>query len=883
MTSNIINAFLVYLGKFLNPDNFSILRIPHFVLIPALIMALIMLRKAFKNKKADYILFSSAFLLYFAIHMVRASNIRYLIPFLPLIVLFFLLFIKEGFKSNKIFITGFIITLLCIGGSFVFETRLLLVKYLMNGIALVLIGAGGYLTARKYKLSSLVNLAIPIYIAVISLATSVYFLTTSTGQAGQIRNCIDLGYNREIKTILSQFPANEKKWINLNGGLTHFYYDFLSGNQINLISDFIPKKYLLHKYSNKIFYRFKISSIRKFKRSIKLNGIGKVGLIVSTHPNYVYPNQNWVERLIQCDWLVLQDSIQLKNKVLYIFDVAIIEKPKNTLPVNHSVIKTLTPTLTADNVVLTNPNTIVKFQLKKINAYSAIDKKNKQSYKIFDLNNLNGDKWLNKKSSPGYFNGFNDFIDCDIPVNSYKTLSAWIKPASLLQKGVIAGHFTNIKPYDKTRGKGLQYKNGYVYAFARNNNLGSKLIARIPKDDWVHIAAVFATNGALYINGVKKGEGDLSHFYHAYTFAIGAARTSVPSRPTLSDVFFGYIDDVRVFKDYIPPEEISNLWLNTKNKYQVYWGARSDSDIQEELRARQEARARRRKRKVNRGQALLTNRGQAPIKTPNTEYPTPLFAGVIPNTDSNGIVTPSTGQGGPGRRSEAGKLGSSEADPNGIVSPSTGQGGGNIPNTEYRNEITPLFAGGIPNTPGRDSFLTNNFYSAPNNYLISKNLKRFSELAVSIRETIVWEGSLTNASKAEIKVPENILLPDTRYYWQMKIIDENGDSSPASDTTYFTTPQDNHVAGMEDEVRDPQSETRGPQSEVRNPQSENPSTQPLNSSPRGSETIPLGTQPLNSSPRGSETIPLGTQPLNHSITHKPIYKYDVIDGIIEKM
>jgi len=183
-------------------------------------------------------------------------------------------------------------------------------------------------------MSSLTNLAIPIYIAVISLAVSVYFLTTSTGQAGQIRNSIDLGYNREIKTMLNQLPFGEKKWINLNGNLPNYYYGLSGGYQNNIISDFIPKKYLLHKYSSGKFYRFKISSIRKFKRKIKQCGISKVGLIVSTHPNYVYPNQNWIEQLIKCEWLVLQDSIQLKNKVLYIFDVAIIEKPKNTLVVN---------------------------------------------------------------------------------------------------------------------------------------------------------------------------------------------------------------------------------------------------------------------------------------------------------------------------------------------------------------------------------------------------------------------------------------------------------------------------------------------------------------------------------------------------------------------
>lgn len=127
------------------------------------------------------------------------------------------------------------------------------------------------------------------------------------------------------------------------------------------------------------------------------------------------------------------------------------------------------------------------------------------------------------------FDGVNDYVNLsgleqedstDAPV---RTMEVIIKPGTTSQSSGVIGSF-HPDSYWKTNGRGIQYENGVVYALGAIGD-GSKILSTSLTDlsQPHHIAAVFSSNGKLYIDGNLVDTGDISGNTN-YQFNIGSDR-----------------------------------------------------------------------------------------------------------------------------------------------------------------------------------------------------------------------------------------------------------------------------------------------------------------------------------------------------------------------
>lgn len=315
----IFDTIILYIGKILYPRTFSFISIPKIIVLPAIIYAFSAFLSWWKNRDLKYFL---PMILFFntIIIILRTSHGRYLLGVSFLFILFFLLFIKEGFKratySRNILIatTAFVIL-----GLF-FETTFLYQKIVLEISLLILLWVI-WLLRKKGKV--LFSFSKKIFLlALISgmFLTSVAF----SSEIGQISSFTKYGYNREARELLKPFNQNEKIWIN----------DFGSGELINVyrknfyneaewnwrLADWVPKKYLLKIYSSNNTYSFGLNNIEDFHSEIRANELEKVALVVSLLEEE-FPFQGKLKELKNQDWLKLLDVVELQNKKLYIFEV----------------------------------------------------------------------------------------------------------------------------------------------------------------------------------------------------------------------------------------------------------------------------------------------------------------------------------------------------------------------------------------------------------------------------------------------------------------------------------------------------------------------------------------------------------------------------------
>ncbi len=93
-----------YIGKVLYPRSFSFISIPKMIFFPAFLTSILLFTRFFK--KRDYTFLSFALILwsYILVFVLRASFDRYLFPILPVVVYFFVIFIRDLVKERKKFL-----------------------------------------------------------------------------------------------------------------------------------------------------------------------------------------------------------------------------------------------------------------------------------------------------------------------------------------------------------------------------------------------------------------------------------------------------------------------------------------------------------------------------------------------------------------------------------------------------------------------------------------------------------------------------------------------------------------------------------------------------------------------------------------------------------
>ena len=316
----IVNLGLSYIGKIFYPRTFSFLSIPFLILVPAVILSWDYLRRWFKEKRKELVFLSIFLLTYLVIYILRASLGRYLLPVAPVIIIFFLYFLKDIQREKKYLWILILTTVLSALGIY-FEYSFVWVKILAT---VLLLGPMWimYFSKRFNK-----DISKYILIVAISLFTAGTSLLGSYTH-GQIGAYLMYGYNRECEKIVALVDEDERVWINDIGWDRIPYFlrheDVQSAEWKWSLREWVPKKKMLKQREGLKTFNFSSGEIVKFEEELKSKNVDKVVFIdlKEKYSNEKY-NTIKIEDILKLDMLKLRQEMDGKNKRILIFDVSL--------------------------------------------------------------------------------------------------------------------------------------------------------------------------------------------------------------------------------------------------------------------------------------------------------------------------------------------------------------------------------------------------------------------------------------------------------------------------------------------------------------------------------------------------------------------------------
>jgi hypothetical protein len=308
-----------YVGKILYPRTFSFLSIPKVILFPALFTSILLFKKALKKKDNTFVVFSVLFWQFLLIYILRASFDRYLFPILPIVIFFFILFLKDLVKEKKKYIWVIVVSfLLALGGLF-FEADYILIKLLLNVLLVV-----GYLLHLFFSQKGKdIFIPLVLFVSAVSFAVVAYFFYAN----GQLRYYLLWGNDYEIEKVVTYFNNDEKIVLN-DVGWDILPKVYRGDNQYNVewrwdFEEWVPRKKYLKMLDRMNTFGINGKDVERDKEFVQSVGIEKVGLMVSTLEEYTFRHQGKLDEYMQSDWLELIEIVEMKNKQLYIFNVTI--------------------------------------------------------------------------------------------------------------------------------------------------------------------------------------------------------------------------------------------------------------------------------------------------------------------------------------------------------------------------------------------------------------------------------------------------------------------------------------------------------------------------------------------------------------------------------
>jgi hypothetical protein len=306
-----------YIGKILYPRTFSFLSIPKVILFPALFTSILLFRKAFKKKDTLFVTFSFLLWQFLLIYIFRASFDRYLFPILPIVIFFFILFLKDLVKEKKKYIWVVVISSLLAFAGLFFEPDYILIKLLLN--VFLILGYLIYLFAFKKGRNLFTHLIL--FVSAITFCVVAYFFYAN----GQLRYYLLWGNDYEIEKVVTYFDNDEKIVLN-DVGWDILPKVYRGDNQYNVewrweFEEWVPRKKYLKILGRMNTFGINGKNVERDKTFVQSMDIQKLGLMVSTLQEYEFRHQNKLEEYLEQDWLELIEVVPLRNKELYIFEV----------------------------------------------------------------------------------------------------------------------------------------------------------------------------------------------------------------------------------------------------------------------------------------------------------------------------------------------------------------------------------------------------------------------------------------------------------------------------------------------------------------------------------------------------------------------------------
>ena len=323
----IISYLTGYFEKIFFQFLFSFQAIPIVVLIPSLIFSFRYLFIWNKLKK-HHLVFLVLLLWFFTfVFFIKVSHQRYLQPFIPLTIIFFILFLRNVYEKT---VSNRFIVILC---------------SLILGIAtLSLIYPGSDIYRKSYNflgnitITSLILFAYKKNSKIIFkyLLFTIYFFFFSvviiaSATKTQLYKSLVWGTNGQTKKIASYFQPADIIYVN-QSGIRNFDWNYTISfyrKDLSLepewrwkLKNFVIKKSLLKTSGEeKSFYFNHWENSAMFKRALRNKGINKIVIIASTLPDIKFFMQDKIPEFLNQEWLKLDSVTKLKNKDVYIFSV----------------------------------------------------------------------------------------------------------------------------------------------------------------------------------------------------------------------------------------------------------------------------------------------------------------------------------------------------------------------------------------------------------------------------------------------------------------------------------------------------------------------------------------------------------------------------------
>ncbi len=318
-----ITWFWSLLAQLFGPKGFSLVSIPKFIIVPAVAMGIrfqsLLIRSQLPHLTALPFIAGP----YLLIIVITRSSGRHLLPIAPILILFFILFIRDGIRDARFFKHTLIAASAAVALELFFSHPQLVMSLIIQTIVLITLWAY-YLSSRTFpNRNALIAVTL---IAVIAITTAGSAIAASLLLPGQIGRSLSWGRLSEIPGIVKHIPNKKPVWINANPLLISFFTqkDYLPPNlDKQFYENFfhIPKSRRINRSHPQLIHSFHWKSPAGFARKLRRKNIESIIIVSSTSPNkkFRFPLQDLHPLLEADNNFTLQSTHDLKNKRVHIF------------------------------------------------------------------------------------------------------------------------------------------------------------------------------------------------------------------------------------------------------------------------------------------------------------------------------------------------------------------------------------------------------------------------------------------------------------------------------------------------------------------------------------------------------------------------------------
>jgi len=319
----LLKILILYFKKIFYFRTFSLSSWPRFIVFPALAMSFLCFKEWRKREEQPKLIFQFVLWGFLFVYILRTSHGRYLLPIAPVLILFFILFLKEGVKRKRFALLTLLGTVLFICVGMLFEHEYVLAKVFLY----IIIGSGLFLYFfhfnRKTEWVLRIRRALVLLIGFSAICINVVVSIMLPGQIGSFK---EWGYCAEFNKIADQFEKEKNLWINIDAKLFRFFRSdplitFYENSMLWKLKEWVPKFEKMNKDHQRNVFSFGFDDPSQFLQELKKEKIDQVALVVSTSDsrNSRFLYQEKLNEFENMPFLTLENRLVFKNKILYIY------------------------------------------------------------------------------------------------------------------------------------------------------------------------------------------------------------------------------------------------------------------------------------------------------------------------------------------------------------------------------------------------------------------------------------------------------------------------------------------------------------------------------------------------------------------------------------